>query len=541
MYLCIKLSNNMALEQHLTQEQKLTQQQQQRLTAQQIMQVRMLEMPLAQLEENIKTELYENPALESEQPDDANLDVRTASDDGESMMHDDGYDSDGDAADNGGDMDDYGDSDDANYEAMTEKEERKDALDDALDSIDIDDRMATDYRSMAQGGGRGDEEREEMVFGSESSFYDKLMEQVADEDIDERQRTILEYLIGSLDNDGLLRTELSFISDDLAIYHDVDASEKEIEDMLRVLQSFDPAGVGGRSLQECLLLQIKRREESPMKRLMYKAIRHHFDDFTKKHWDRLRSGLHIKPEEVELVVAELRRLNPCPGAALGETVGRSVQQITPDFIIDPPFQGRISFQLNNGEMPRLFISRDFEEQMEGYMKNQKSLNRMEKEALLYTKEKVERARNYIDAIEKRRNNLIATMRAIIDMQHDYFMEGDETELQPMTLKDVADRVGLDISTISRVCNAKYAETAWGIFPLRHFFSSGMVLSGGDEEMSNRKIKAALQDIIDHEDKKHPLSDLALAAEMKKIGMPIARRTIAKYREALGIPVARLRK
>lgn len=537
----------MALEQHLSQEQKLIQQQQQRLTAQQILQVRLLEMPLTQLEENIKTELYENPALESEQPEDASLDVRTADGDvgnagGEDAFSDDASfenegNGDSESAEFGSDTDAY----EASFEAQTEREEREDALDSALDSIDSDDRLATDYRTMGAAGGMSDDNQEEIVYGNEVSFYDKLMEQVADEDLTERQRTIIEYLIGSLDNDGLLRTDIVFISDDLAIYHEVDATEREIEDVLRILQSFDPPGIGARSLQECLLLQIRRRENSLMKKLMYKAIKYHFDDFTKKHWDKLRSGLRISDEEVEAVVAELRRLNPRPGASLGETMGRSIQQVTPDFIIDPPFQGHISFQLNNGELPHLFISRDFEEQMMGYMKNQKSLNRMEKEALLYTKEKIERAKGYIEAIEKRRNNLTATMRAIIDLQHKYFLEGDESELQPMTLKDVADRIGLDISTISRVCNAKYAETPWGIFPLKHFFSSGMSFSEGEEEMSNRKIKAALQEIIDKENKKRPLSDQALSEAMKKIGLPIARRTVAKYREAMGIPVARLRK
>lgn len=537
----------MALEQHLSQEQKLIQQQQQRLTAQQILQVRLLEMPLAQLEENIKTELYENPALESEQPEDASLDVRTAdgdvgnADDADSFDEDfssenDGN-SDGDSAGLGSESDDY----EADFEAQTEREEREDALDSALNSIDSDDRLATDYRSLSASGGSSSSDQEEIVYGNQVSFYDKLMEQVSDEDLTEKQRTIIEYLIGSLDSDGMLRTDIVFISDDLAIYHDVEASEKEIEDVLRILQSFDPPGIGARSLQECLLLQIRRKEDSRMKKLMFRAIKRHFDDFTKKHWDKLRSGLQISDMEVEEVVAELRRLNPRPGASLGETMGRSIQQVTPDFIIDPPFQGHISFQLNNGEVPRIFVSHDFEEQMAGYLKNQKSLNRMEKEALLYTKEKIERAKGYIEAIEKRRSNLNATMRAIIDLQHKYFLDGDESELQPMTLKDVADRIGLDISTISRVCNAKYAETAWGIFPLKHFFSSGMSFSNGDEEMSNRRIKAALQEIIDAEDKKHPLSDQALSEAMKKIGFPIARRTVAKYREAMGIPVARLRK
>lgn len=502
-------------EQRFIQEQTLVQQQQQRLTAQQILQVKLLEMPLAQLEENVKTELYENPALDSERAEDVNLDVRTAEGDVGALEHDDNED----------------------FEEANEREEREDALDSALDSIDTDDRMATDYRELGYFNGA---DQEEIVYGDTTSFYDKLMSQVGDEVLNERQLGIMEYLVGSLDDDGLLRVSIPFICDDLAIYHSLDVSEQEVLDVLAILQSFDPAGIGARSLQECLLLQIARREDSLLTRRMRKTVRDYFDDFTKKHWEKIRQHLRVTDYEAEEVIAELRRLNPRPGASLGETMGRSIQQVTPDFIIDTSVDGEISFQLNSGDMPRLFISRDFEEQMIGFQKNQKSMNRMEKEALLYTKEKIERARSYIEAVEKRRHTLAITMKAIIDLQRKYFIDGDESELQPMTLKDIADRVGLDISTVSRVCNAKYAETPWGIFRLRHFFSSGFAVEG-EEEMSNRKIKAALVDIINGEDKKHPLSDEAISKLLKERGFPIARRTVAKYREALGYPVARLRK
>ena len=508
----------MALENRLTQEQALIQQQQQRLTAQQLLQVKLLEMPLAQLEENIKTELYENPALESANPDENdNLNPNASLNEGDGI----------------------GEGEDEDFDAQTEREDREEALDSALDSIDSDDRLASDYRAYGDSNQTG-AEQEEMVYGDTQSFYDKLMEQVCEEDLTDTQRQIMEYLIGSLDNDGFLRSEVSFISENLAIYQGLDVTERDVKYVLEILQSFDPAGIGASSLQECLLLQIARREDSRLTRRMRRVIRDYFDDFTKKHWEKIRQHLKTSEYEAEEVIKELRKLNPRPGASLGETMGRSIQQVTPDFIIDTDENGQVTMTLNNGELPQLFISRDFEQQMLGYQNNAKSLNRMEKEALLYTKEKVERARGYIDAIERRRKTLTLTMQAIIKMQQKYFLDGDEADLVPMTMTDIAEQIGMDVSTVSRVCNAKYAETPWGIFKLRHFFSSSFGKEG-EEEMSNRKVKIALADIVKAEDKKHPLSDDAISKELKKQGFPVARRTVAKYREALGIPVARLRR
>lgn len=509
----------MALENRLSQEQALIQQQQQRLTALQLMQVKLLEMPLAQLEENIKAELYENPALESAYPEDNdNLDPNASLNESDSMA----------------------DGDEEDFDAQTEREDREDALDSALDSIDSDDRMASDYRAYGDSS-QTSAEQEEMVYGDTVSFYDKLQEQVSEEELTETQRQIMEYLIGSLDNDGFLRSDISFISDNLAIYQGIEVSDKDVHDVLTILQGFDPAGIGASSLQECLLLQIARREDSKLTRRMRKVVRDYFDDFTKKRWEKIRQHLKTSEYEAEEVIKELRKLNPRPGASLGETMGRSAQQVTPDFIIDTNEDGCINMVLNSGELPQLFVSREFEQQMLGYQNNSKSLNRMEKEALLYTKEKVERARGYIEAVERRRKTLTLTMQAIIKIQHKYFEDGDESNLVPMTMTDVAEKIGMDVSTVSRVCNAKYAETPWGIFKLRHFFSSGFKSSEGEEEMSNRKIKTALVEIIKAEDVKKPLSDDALSKELKKMGLPVARRTVAKYREALGIPIARLRK
>ena len=366
------------------------------------------------------------------------------------------------------------------------------------------------------------------------------MEQMRESDLTDRQRDIMEYLIGSLDDDGLLRKDLYTISDELAIYHNIDADEKEIESVLHILQDFDPAGIGARSLQECLLLQIARRDDSRVKQLMQQVINRYFDEFTHKHWERIQTALSLNDQQGEALFGELRKLNPRPGASMGETVGRSLQQITPDFIVETLDDGTVTFTLNNGEVPELTLSQSFIDSMNEYQQNKDNLNRQTKEALLYIKKKVDAAQNFIEAIRVRRHTLTVTMQAIITLQRQFFLDGDEASLRPMILKDVAEKTGLDLSTISRVCNSKYALTRWGTFPLRHFFSDSYVTESG-EELSTRQIKAVLRDLIEAEDKHHPLSDDALRERLTEKGFPIARRTIAKYREALGIPFARLRK
>lgn len=536
------------LEQHLTQEQQNVQLQQQRLSAQQVMLVRLIEMPLAQFEQSVRTELEENPALESEDPHaDDMLPV------GDSYRNDDDDDNDDYSNDSDSNGDDFDDDkseaeQNASFEKENERQEREDALDSALEEMGSDDRMTYDYRTSGAGDDGMSAEQEEIIYGEAKSFYDGLMDQVAELDIDEKQRQVMEYLICSLDDDGLLRTSPDNVSDVLAIYHGLDVSKEYVEEVLKMLQSLDPAGIGAQSLQECLLLQIARREDSKLKRQMRKLIKNHFDDLKFKRWEKMRQHLAVSEAEAAKVISELRKLNPRPGSSLGETMGRSMQHITPDFIVEPEDNGTVSFSINDGDIPTLKVSRDFEEQMQGFMKNPKSLNRMEKEALMFSKEKIERAQGYIDAIAKRRRSMHLTMKAIIELQHRFFTDGDESDLVPMTLKDVADRVGMDISTVSRVCNSKYVDTPWGIFKLKHFFSIGVNLqkenaeaSSSSEATSSRKIKIALAEIIKEENKKKPLSDDAIAALLKQQGFPIARRTVAKYRDALGIPVARMRK
>ena len=302
----------------------------------------------------------------------------------------------------------------------------------------------------------------------------------------------------------------------------MDVTEKELEHVLHILQTFDPAGVGGRSLQECLLLQAKRLPRGVLRKTMEEVFSDYFEEFTKKHWDKIKTGLELNDTQLATLQEEIKKLNPKPGASMGET------------------DGSITFSLNRGNIPELTVSPSFTDMIDTYRKHKDKMSRSDKEALLYAKEKVDKAQGFIEAIKQRRHTLIVTMKAIIDIQRQFFLDGDEADLKPMILKDVADRTGLDISTISRVSNVKYAQTKWGMFPLKFFFTDGYTTEDG-EEMSTRKIKIALQELINQEDKKKPLSDEALAKAQKEKGFPIARRTVAKYREQFNIPVARLRK
>lgn len=493
------------------QKQEQTLKQTQSITQQQLLQARLVELPIAQLQDRIKTEMDDNPALEADQPND-------------------GFDS------QDGGFDSGEDSADEDFDTRNEREERQSALDDALQSIGRDDEDLPVYH----GGSNTQEEREEIVYGNTTSFYDELQAQMGEIDLTDRQRQIMEYLIGSLDDDGLLRKSSDSIADELAIYHNMDTTTAEVDAVLRKLQQFDPAGIGARSLQECLLLQIDRRDDSRLKTLMHRVVKRHFEEFTRKHWDKIQAALELNDLQTETLAKELRRLNPKPGAAMGETVGRSLQHITPDFIIDTQDDGTVTFALNNGDVPELHVSQSFVDTMNEYQTNKQHMSRQMKEALLYTKKKVDAAQGFIEAIKTRQQTLTVTMKAIINWQHKFFEDGDEASLRPMILKDIAEKTGLDLSTISRVSNSKYAQTRWGTFPLRHFFSDSYVTESG-EELSTRRIKAALKDIVDAEDKSHPLSDDALKDELKRKGFPIARRTVAKYREQLDIPVARLRK
>lgn len=495
------------------QEQRQEQKLQQSISQQQLLQAQLIELPVQQLIDRIETELHDNGALEpatetlTELPDYQEFPEGT------------------DNADNADD-----------YEQQREREDRQDELDRALEGFGRDD----DELPVYSGGRSSADDAEERVYGSTESFYDQLIDQVNMLDLDERQRYIMEYLIRSLEDDGLLRASLEGIVDELAIYHNIDTNEQEIEALLHELQQLDPPGIGARSLQECLLLQIDRRKPSHMTTLMRRVVTDLFDTFTNKRWDKLQHELGLGEAETEELVHELRRLNPKPGASMGEAVGRSMQQITPDFIVETHDDGTVTFTLNNGDVPQLQIAETFADLLKTYRDNKEGLSRQMKEALLYTKQKVDAAQNFIDAVKTRQHTLYVTMKAIIHWQHRFFVEGDEALLRPMILKDIAERTHLDISTVSRVCNSKYAQTRWGIFPLKFFFSDGFVTESG-EELSTREIKATLRELIDTEDKKKPLTDDALSDLLKAKGYPVARRTVTKYRLQMNIPTARMRR
>ncbi len=500
--------------QRLIQTQAQTQQQvqQQHLSQQQMLEVKLLEMPLAELEQNISAELDDNPALEEKRDNDDDNEMSATENNPDDDNATDDYDSD---------------------------ETTGDDLDNALSDLESDDNMPSADSRLVQHDANGAEE-EERVWGDTTSFYDRLKEQLGVLDLNEQDHKIMEYLIGSLDTDGWLRKPLSTICDELAIYEYIDVTEEHLGTLLKKLQTFDPAGIGARSLQECLLLQIARKPKGHMRDLMQEVIEKQYKNFIRLHWDRIATALHISGDEVREVRDEIRKLNPKPGSSLGETEGKNLQQVTPDFIIDTDEDGNVSFTLNRGHVPNLVVSREFCDMVDTYKQNKGTMNRRDKEALLYAKQKVDRAQGYIEAIRQRRRTLYITMQAIIDWQKKFFQSGDEADLRPMILKDIAEKTHLDISTISRVSNVKHAQTPWGTFPLRYFFSDGYKTDEG-EDVSTRKIKIALKDVVSKENKQKPLSDEEIAARMEKLGFPIARRTVSKYRDQLGIPTTRLRR
>lgn len=493
-----------------TQKQQQTLKQTTTVNQMQLLQARLAELPVAQLSDCIKAELDDNPALEEMLPDD-HFDER-----------DDSY-------------DDPADSEQDDFDTVNEREERQSQLDDALNNIGRDDEELPIYNN---GGGANSNE---MYYEPGDTFYDSLTMQMMETELTPRQREIMEYIIGSLDDDGWLRKSTLALADELAIYNDLDVNQREIEQVLKKLQDFDPAGIGARSLKECLMIQIDRREDSTEKTLMKRVLNELYDEFTKKHWKKIQNELKIDDATAERLYEEMRKLNPKPGAALGGIFGgETIHQITPDVYIDTHEDGTVTFSLNNSDIPDLAITPSFLDMVRQDQGNADSMNRQMREALLYARNKVDLAQRFIDAIKIRRNTLTMAVRAIVHWQHRFFEDGDDSSLRPMKLKDIAEKTGLDISTVSRVCNGKYAQTRWGIFPFRHFFSDSYVTEDG-KEMSTRSIKAALEELIKAEDKSAPLSDETLAQMMADRGYPIARRTVAKYREMMGYPVARMRK
>lgn len=488
--------------QHSRLEQTQAQQQIQTLSPQQILAVKLLELPTVELEERIHAELLDNPALEEGKESSAEAEEQDSYLDGEAERDSDS-------------------SEDL-------------SLGDYRTEDDI-----PDYKLQENNRSKG-ETAEEIPFSDSISFYETLREQLDMQHLTPEERQLGEYLIGSLDDDGMLRKSTEALLDELAIYQGVYTTAEELEHVLSIIQDFDPAGIGARDLQECLLLQIKRKENTPLKQVELDIISKCCDEFTKKNKERIMQKLGISEETYQAAVAELTKLNPRPGSSLGEVIGKNMQQIIPDFIVDTEEDGTISLSLNNRNVPELRLSREFSEMLDEHTRNKANQSKESKDAMMFLKQKVDAAQGFINAVKQRQQTLLSTMQAIIDLQRPFFQEGDESLLRPMILKDVAERAQLDISTVSRVSNSKYVQTNFGIYSLKFFFSDGYTTESG-EELSVREIKRILKKCVDQEDKQKPYTDDELADILKEKGYPIARRTVAKYRQQLNIPVARLRR
>jgi RNA polymerase sigma-54 factor len=406
-----------------------------------------------------------------------------------------------------------------------------------MDTLDVDDYAKGEYDYNDGDDYRSGEEKKQLPYAVGKTFHDFLDEQLHLLDLDEKEWQIADQLIGSIDDDGYLRRELDAIADDLAFQKNINTTEAEILEVLRIIQRFDPSGVGARNLQECLQIQLERKEQNKNVKLALKIITHHFEAFTKKHYDKLARSLNADEPTLKAAVEVILHLNPKPGGDSG-TSSVNHQTIIPDFTIEHT-NGELEVLLNGKNAPDLRISDSFKEMLTSYSKGNVT-DKKQKEAVVFIKQKIDAAKWFIDAIKQRQHTLFVTMEAILSFQKEYFLTGDEMKLRPMILKDIAEITSLDISTVSRVANSKYCQTEFGIFSLKHFFSEGLQMEGG-EEVSTREVKMILEEFINAEDKSKPLGDEVLMEMLKKKGYNIARRTVAKYRETLNIPVARLRK
>lgn len=477
--------------------QQLAQKLEQRLSPQQIQLMKLLQVPTMELDQRIKQELEENPALEEGAEE-----------------REEEYDND----------DDF-DSNDENE------------FDDDFDISDYFDDDTPDYKTQVNNKSKDDEERV-IPFSVESTFQERLADQLHLLDLDDTQFQIADTIIGNLDESGYLNRDIESIVDDLAFSANVMVTEEEVEAVLRIVQDLDPAGIGARDLRECLLLQIERKQDGNITLFTAKKIlQDHFEEFTRKHYEKIQKKLEIDDEDLKEAIDAIIRLNPKPGGSMKES-GKGIQQIIPDFMITES-EGKLELSINGRNTPELKVSREYEQLMRSYAEGAKT-SRTDREALTFVKAKLDGAKWFIDAIKQRQNTLYFTMQAIMNYQREYFLTGDETHMKPMILKDIAEIVGLDISTVSRVANSKYVQTSYGVFSLKYFFSESLSTDSG-EEVSTREVKKILSEAIEGENKRKPLTDEHLAKLLNDKGYNIARRTIAKYREQLNIPVARLRK
>ena len=462
------------------QEQLLSQ----TLSPQQLLAVQLLEMTTIEIEERVRGEVMDNPVLEAMERDEA-PDDEAPMPGGDSMSADD--------------LDDYS----GNEEIP----------------------VAHAYSGT------------EMPLGDTLSFGDTLMEQLGELSLTPVQQAVGEYIIGSLDEDGLLRKSLSEIADELLVYNSLDVSEDDILKVLGMIQTFEPAGIAARSLQECLMLQLERNGAERDMTLQKRIVSDYYDDFTGKRWGQLAEKLGVADDECREAIADIVRLNPRPGASLTESIGFSRQQITPDFLLDVQ-DDEVYVSLNNAHIPSLKVSDEYMQMLE---EQSLSSNSEQRAAAQFLRQKIDAARSFVTAVQQRERTMLSTMRAIVKMQKPFFVSGgDEAMLKPMILEDIAKMTGHDVSTISRVGNSKYVQTPWSIYPLKYFFSDGIVKDDGTEQ-SVYELFRVLRELVDEEDKKEPLTDQALQEALQERGYNVARRTVAKYREQLGIPVARLRR
>ena len=479
-------------------EQGLQQKLQQKLSPLQIQTIKLIEMPVQALEQHVREVLNDNPVID-------------------------------DTPQGGGDDDQPRD---VSISEVEEHEQSGGSLEENYGSHDDD---IPSYNLHVNNWGK-DERPEYNTFSVKQSFTQSLLEQLGYRNLTEHERTVATFIIGSLDDDGYLRRDIESLVDDLAFRAGVESSADEVERLLKIIQEFEPSGVGARDLQECLLLQLEDKKRTPSVENAIRVVQEQFDSFKNRHFQKIMSKLHLSEDEMKGVLDEIRRLNPSPGGQIDDSYNDQAQQVVPDFRLDYE-NGQLILSMPRFSIPELRINRKYSEIMET---GRVSQSRADKEAATFVKQKIDSAKWFIEALRQRQNTLSSTMQAIIDYQHDYFVDGDESSLRPMVLKDIAERTGFDISTISRVVNSKWIETHFGIFPLKYFFSEGLENKEG-EEVSTREIKKALREMVDGEDKHNPLTDDELVDGLAKKGYKVARRTIAKYRALLDIPKARLRR
>ncbi|WP_394747400.1 RNA polymerase factor sigma-54 [Spongiimicrobium salis] len=472
----------------------------QKLSPQQIQLMKLIQLPTQAFEQRLEQELEENPALESGKEQSDSLE------------------------------DDFADT----YEGDTDSESIN------AEDINIDDYLSDDeipeYRTQANNYSADDDEKS-VPYAAGTSFNQYLLNQLNTVYLNPDEWGIAEFLVGSVDESGYIRRPLSDITDDLAFTQNIYTDEATVEKTLKIVQELDPPGVGARSLEECLIIQLKRKETSPSIALAIRILEKSFEQFTKKHYQKLLQKYNISEEELKEAISEIERLNPKPGGSYSGNT-RIIEHIVPDFSIRI-VEGNLELSLNGRNAPELHVSREYHNMLEGY-KNTKDKSKSQKDTVLFIKQKLDAAKWFIDAIRQRQQTLFITMNAIMQYQKEYFLTGDERKLRPMILKDIADAIQMDVSTVSRVANSKYVDTPYGTKLIKQYFSESMKNEQG-EDVSTKEIKKILETVIGEEEKRKPLTDDKLATILKEKGYPIARRTVAKYREQLGIPVARLRK